>query len=372
MFKNLLIFFAATFIFAFTFIGVFLLLIDLNVSENIFIKPSNQAIANEDTPVEQIQEMKAEEVFIEILSVTSSNPFGDTQICVRFDSQIDSNTIKDIYINKVPNKFYVQNMSACTDVTVKEDLDIEIVVPKTVKDINGSSLKQQFVYTLSHQSKFESVNLPITYSAQKYSTSCVLAAGKMALSKYNINVSEDELYTKMGQSYPIEHRCSGGSTPYTNGTVWSCPNNEGLIWGDWDAGFLGQLDGTLKGTGGGASVNVAGLRAVKKYAPGSFNLTGSETDVLFGEVKKGHPVIYSRDRDPSNLHYCWNTTENRQLCDIGAKHAKVLAGYTYNRETETYSDIIVYDSIFGILHYSYDEFRNDYFSNGKEAISVVL
>ncbi|MFH1575890.1 MAG: Ig-like domain-containing protein, partial [Candidatus Nealsonbacteria bacterium] len=66
------------------------------------------------------------------------------------------------------------------------------------------------------------------FNFQKYSLSCEVASLKMALSAKGINVSEDQIMTKIGYD----------PTPHENG-----------VWGDPNVAFVGDIDGKICDTG---------------------------------------------------------------------------------------------------------------------------
>jgi hypothetical protein len=308
---------------------------------------------------------------LELISYSPEYSYEQATICLTFNNKIDRG-FEEIALDGVKGKFNknADNIFCSTVSNPGSKKTYQVIVPNSLESAQaGKIIKSYEKQTIVDNNPVKTVLLPARLHFQEQATTCVLASVKMALSALDINVSENQIYEKMGQAMPIEHQCSGGAKATQNGSTWSCPKGQQLIWGDWNQGFVGNRYGRF-GIAEGTETTVSGLRAAQAWAPNSYNATGSDPIRLLQEVGNNNPVIYSQDTQPSKFRYCWQTPNGNKLCSTGVKHAKVLVGYSFDARTGTYYNIKVYDSVYGILTYSFNAWVNDYNSNGKKAIVI--
>lgn len=323
---------------------------------------------------------------LKVISITPDKAVNESDLCITFNNKLNEWSILNVSVNNSTwNKFITDNWyKYCLKLwPVNNNTSYNIVVPTNVTDIYWNNLISEHKHTLIIEKEkikekvkendvkenIKTYLVPAKFHWQEQETSCVIASVKIALSTYWIDKTEKEIFSKLWQSYPIEHQCSGWSKPTLSWEIWSCPEWENLIWWDWSKWFVWDIYAKSQVYSIGSEVYTSWLRAAKHWAPWSYDISGSDPSVLFNAIANWHPVIYERDRAPHLFRYCWYTTEGKKLCDTGKKHAKVLVWYTINKKTWAIYDIKVYDPYYWILTYNYNDFVKDY-NSMKQAIVV--
>jgi uncharacterized protein YvpB len=175
--------------------------------------------------------------------------------------------------------------------------------------------------------------VPATYHRQEHALSCEIAALKIALSVYGLNIPESELISKL----------KFDPTPRSKTT-----------WGDPYTGFVGDIDGKMMGDGYGvywepiAEVGSQYLSAgIRQFNP----------QILAAELADGHPVVawgyFGRGKK-----YTWTTPEGKTITGVNGEHARTVVGFTGTIDSPT--SFIIYDPIYGKLHWKTKDLMNNW------------
>jgi uncharacterized protein YvpB len=190
--------------------------------------------------------------------------------------------------------------------------------------VNRSSISGTFIYVthifhnhISHAGKVSgevTARLNIARHRQEHSLSCEIAALKMALAGYGLNVSESELISRL---------------PFTS------------MRGDPNEAFVGDIDGRMASTGYGvywnpiAKVANAYLRSeVFQASPGlvASHIIAGRPVIMWGYFGRGNKIS-------------WTTPAGKQIVGINGEHARTVVGFTGSVDAP--DGFIVIDPIYG-------------------------
>ncbi len=179
--------------------------------------------------------------------------------------------------------------------------------------------------------------ISIPFYRQEHALTCEVAALRMALGFHGVEVTEDELISKLKFA--------------TKG-----PRNSENIWGDPDLGFVGDIDGSIfDGTGYGV-YNKPIYDLAMEYRP-SYVLKYPDLSEVLEEVKSGNPVIVwglLSKREP----IVWQTENGKIIEGHPGEHALVVAGFYGTVANPT--KIILMDPIYGKIRMSKEKFLSNW------------
>ncbi len=168
--------------------------------------------------------------------------------------------------------------------------------------------------------------LNVAFHRQEHSLSCEIAALKMALSAYGLDIPESELISRL----PM-----------------------GPMNGDPNEVFIGNIDGRMPSTGYGvywspiAKVGNAYLRSEIFQA--------SPTEVA-QHINAGHPIVMWGYFGRGN-RYRWTTSSGKEISAVMGEHARTIVGFS--GEIANPEGFIVIDPVYGEQYWS----TADLFSN---------
>jgi uncharacterized protein YvpB len=190
----------------------------------------------------------------------------------------------------------------------------------------------------------DTVQLPAVWHRQEHSLSCEVAALKMALGVFGIDVAEAELIAAL----PFD------STPKGLG-----------VWGDPQQGFVGDLDGKMFDDGYGVywqPIARLGLR---------WRRTEVIADASAAEVAKhlaaGRPVImwgyFGRGRGGS-----WQTPGGRTIQAVDGEHTRTVIGFSGPVGSPTAFTLL--DPLVGSLSWPTEKFMENWSRLGRAGVVV--
>lgn len=188
------------------------------------------------------------------------------------------------------------------------------------------------------------VDLPVAFHRQEHSLSCEIATLKMALGRYGASVSEDELIALL----PFD------LTP-----------RRGDVWGNPFEGFVGDIDGTMMGTGYGVYADPIariGLRYKRTEV-----LRGASVVDVAHHLAAGRPVIMwgYYGRGGSRL---WRTSDGELVRAVNGEHTRVVTGFSGSVAAPTGFSLI--DPISGPAYWSVQKFAENWDSLGRMGVVV--
>lgn len=188
------------------------------------------------------------------------------------------------------------------------------------------------------------VHLPVPFHRQEHSLSCEIAALKMALEWYDLEVSESALLAAL----PFDPTPKGGG-----------------VWGDPDQGFVGNIDGEMLITGYGVyaePIARLGLRWRRTEV-----LKRAVVSDLAVHVAAGHPVIvwgyYGRP-----FRAQWETPAGRVITAVNGEHTRVVTGFRGPVEAPTHFALL--DPLYGELVWTTDQLERNWDALGRMAVVV--
>jgi uncharacterized protein YvpB len=167
--------------------------------------------------------------------------------------------------------------------------------------------------------------LAAAYHRQEHSLSCEVAALKMALSVYDINVPERELIEKL--RFDPTRRTK-------------------TVWGDPHTGFVGDIDGTMMRDGYGVYWDPI-ADVANEYTEAK--VEKFDAQMLAREIADGHPVIMW-GYVGAGRRVSWATPAGRPISAVNGEHTRTVVGFTGSEESPT--SFVLLDPIYGRLTWS--------------------
>ncbi len=244
-------------------------------------------------------------------------------------------------------------------------------------DDNYNFIKKDFLKTTSSASSssinFEISNIPkvqvyemnIPFYKQIYPLSCEAASLQMALAFFGINKTQDELLYEVGRSKPYNKENT----------------DSGVIWGDPNYGFVGDVNGKmfnqkdgvsslLYGTGWGVN-NGPIAKIASKYKTESVEIDSANIENIRQSIKSNKPVIFWHQRDDARkdtLEYL--TPEGKKITMI-QNHVALIRGMRVENINNT--DIITYyinDPLYGQYSITEENFIKNWNKYNNEIVIV--
>lgn len=188
------------------------------------------------------------------------------------------------------------------------------------------------------------VVLPVKFHKQKYSLSCEAATVKTIFDYYGLNVSEEDIISKM----PFD------STP-----------RMGNIWGDPHLGFVGKIDGQMMKDGYGIHWEALAVTA-SHWLDTSIIKNGSAKD-LARHISEGRPVIawgYLGRGQPVQ----WQTSEGKTIYAVNGEHTRVVYGYKGSNEDP--EGFFVMDPTYNRAYWEVDDFMRNWSALGRMGLII--
>lgn len=193
----------------------------------------------------------------------------------------------------------------------------------------------------------EHILIPIEFKKQEHAVTCETASLRMALSFLGVDVSEDELLSKLDFDT---------KDPVTTDKVW----------GDPSKGFVGNIDGSIfLGTGYGVYEQPI-ARLAFNYRQSAI-MQKTDLEQVLQTTKEGHPVIVwglLQSKNPIR----WKTTEGITVTAFGGEHTRVVMGYGGEISNPTY--IVLMDPIYGKIRMSTNKFLSDWKILDNRAVAI--
>jgi uncharacterized protein YvpB len=200
--------------------------------------------------------------------------------------------------------------------------------------------------------------LPVPQIKQIYKLSCEAASIEMSLKYFGIDSNQDSLISQIGFSLPIK------STIDANGN---------MIWGDPDAGFVGDVDGYMiganrgiKGATGWGTKKGPVERVVQKYLPNSKAEVGS-IEKLKRELDGNNPIIFWHIRDDANTDSTIYYTPEGKKVDLYQYHVAVIKGY---KQIDGVLEFMINDPLTGEYTISQGDLNRIWQKHGYDMVVV--
>lgn len=188
------------------------------------------------------------------------------------------------------------------------------------------------------------VKLPVAWHRQEHSLSCEVAALQMVLNFYGVPVMESQLINKL----PFD------PTP-----------RQGDMWGDANQGFVGNINGTMMGTGYG--VHWQPIATLAKQWKKAEVVRLAEPTQIVKHLAAGRPIIawgyYGR-----GIPRAWRTPAGAIVNAVNGEHARVITGF-YGPAAAP-EGFFLLDPIFGQLTWPTDRLMNNWAAFDYQGVVV--
>ncbi len=126
---------------------------------------------------------------------------------------------------------------------------------------------------------------------------------------------------------PVDKMDLIGLLPVDSTPIEKGENSEILVWGDPDAGFVGDITGNTMGYG--VHVNPIAKILEALYEPGALNLSGQDFTEIEKIVAAGKPVIvWNTDSFyPANEKITWLSPVGKEISASLNEHCVVIVGF---------------------------------------------
>lgn len=179
---------------------------------------------------------------------------------------------------------------------------------------------------------------------QEHRITCEVAALRMALGRYEIDVSEDEL---------LEILAFDTREPLSDG-----------VWGDPDNGFVGDPDGALSKYTGYGVYEYPIRNLARKYRPAEV-LENPDIYSITNLVSAGKPVIAWGVIAGGDKIY-WRTLDGKEIEAHPGEHVRVVVGFI--GEASNPERLILHDPIYGRIIMSKAQFLKEWKLLGNRAV----
>ncbi len=199
-------------------------------------------------------------------------------------------------------------------------------------------------YNFSFTTEASVTKLAVPFHRQEHNLSCEIATLVMALSFYNIDVSESTLIQAMGFD----------PTPKQDG-----------VWGNPHIAFVGDIDGHQPSTGYGVYWQPI-AQVAKAYRDAEW-FTGWSVEQLTEAIKDGYPVIIWGTAG-SGSRIDWQTPQGGTVIAVNGEHTRVAIGFIGPADNP--SKIITLDPLSGEKYFTIDSFRWNWGLLGNSGVVV--
>lgn len=192
-------------------------------------------------------------------------------------------------------------------------------------------------FNLNNSSEFTTKILNIKFDKQDYILSCEVATLKMALKYRGLNLTEDQLFSKLPtDKRPPEYEEDGT-----------------MRWGDPNLAFVGNRNGKMFIDGYGVHWEPIATLA-NTYRDSEFFRNWSIDDIIY-QIDNDNPVIIWGYYGPGGK-FKWYTWDGRRVDAVKFEHTYLVNGY--EKKGDKLTAIFVIDPNRGKLRFSVDDFKN--------------
>jgi len=256
----------------------------------------------------------------------------NTSISIAFDQDIEKASAEERFKLEptTPGIFLwnEQTMTFKPASPLRRDTSYVIKLEPGVRGFTGEPLAR--LVEVPFNTELATAQLDVALDYQDHALSCEAAALKMALSYFDIAVSEGDIMNVVGYD-PTPHR--------------------GNVWGDPHEAFVGNIDGKQNTTGYGVYWEPMAV-AAKRWRPYSEYFTGWTLQQMLAAVKAGQPVmlwgVY-----PGGSRDSWMTPEGKEIKAWKGEHTRLIIGFTGTIEKPT--RVVVLDPFAGKQFWNPDD-----------------
>lgn len=192
----------------------------------------------------------------------------------------------------------------------------------------------------------QKLDVPILY--QEHALSCEAATLRMVLAYRGVTVTERELLDTIGRDPTPRKRTATG-----------------IVWGDPDEAFVGNVDGIMGRTGYGVHAGPIG-RIAGQYRRAEV-LHNASPQALTAALDAGNPVI-AWGHLGRGSPMTWRTPGGKTIHAVNGEHTRVVVGYTGT--TEKPAGFHLLDPIYGAQYWPLEKFMKNWEKLGRSAVVV--
>ena len=194
------------------------------------------------------------------------------------------------------------------------------------------------------------INVP--FHKQEHSLSCEIASLRSALLALNIDVPESILLSALPRDATVKAASADG----------------GMMWGDPEKGFVGNIDGRMPSTGYGVHAPPIQEMAKLFYADATM-IRADDAAALRAAIDAHHPVLVWTPIGDNPQPTTWNTPEGTTVNAALYEHTAVVNGYRLN-ESGDIVEVFLVDPLTGYRSETWEEFVRRTAMLGNQAIEL--
>jgi len=176
----------------------------------------------------------------------------------------------------------------------------------------------------------------VPFHRQEHALSCEVASLRSALLGINVDVPEWDLWLELPKDPAVKQ--------------WT---SEGVVWGDPNRGFVGNVDGRMPSSGYGVFAEPLSVVA-NTYASTTF-IRVDDPKAIDAALSKGHPIIAWSVLGRNPYVTNWKTPEGKEIAAPIYEHTLVIVGY--RGSSDFIEGVYVIDPLTSIRYETWDEFH---------------
>ncbi|QQG50355.1 MAG: Ig-like domain-containing protein [Candidatus Berkelbacteria bacterium] len=270
----------------------------------------------------------------------------DTSLTVSFDQPIVAESLKSKLHLEPAIDFSIEtgtsNLTVKPRVPLSYNTSYRLIIDRGAEPTFGLPSTNDYAWSFLTEEKV--VLLNIAWDRQDRALSCEAAALKMALSGKGVNVSEDEIMSRVGFD----------PTPRSGDT-----------WGDPDSAFVGDINGAQNTTGYGVHWGPI-ARVANTWRP-SQAVTGMSVTEAARELEAGNPIVIWGVTGPA-YYDPWHTPSGRKVEAWKGEHARTLIGFKGSADNPT--SFVVNDPLAGRITWSTAKLKDNWATFGNSAVVI--
>ena len=176
----------------------------------------------------------------------------------------------------------------------------------------------------------------VPFYRQERALSCEIASLRSALAGVGVNVAEWDLWLGLSKDYTRRY--------------WT---ETGLVWGDPQKGFVGNINGRMPETGYGVFIDP--IEALARDYASTTRVRLDHPEEIDAALSQGHPIIIWSAIGQSPSVTFWRTEDGKEIAAPLYEHTLVIVGY--RGRADHIEGLYLIDPLTSMEYQTWDEFR---------------